>query len=209
MAIQNLSIEHGKADRICLNFANTVDWHASENPQETLHTYADLVEWSRKSGLVTEAEAKNLKRESEADPAQADRALERAITLREAVYRIFAASAKRDPPAEGDLAELNRSLSKLSRGAGLQKTPQGFVWDWKLDRASMDLPLGAVAISAAELLVSADLERVGQCADEHGCGWLFLDTSRNHSRRWCDSKDCGNRERQRRHYERTRSRAAR
>jgi predicted RNA-binding Zn ribbon-like protein len=209
MAIHELSMEHGKADRICLNFANTVDWHASENPQETLHTYADLVEWSRKSGLVTEAEAKNLKREAEADPAQADRALERAITLREAVYRIFVALSMGETPPESDLAELNRALSKLGRGAGIHKTPQGFVWDWNLDRASLDLPLGAVALSAAELLVSPDLERVGQCADERGCGWLFLDTSRNHSRRWCDSKDCGNRERQRRHYERTRSRAAR
>jgi predicted RNA-binding Zn ribbon-like protein len=198
-----------KADWICLDFANTVDWHASDNPQENLHTYKDVAVWAMKAGLATKQEARNLIQDAEADPDNAARVLARARVLREAVYRIFVALTKGKSPSEPDMAELNRTLSKLSRGAGIQKTAQGFAWEWNLDRASLDLPLGAVALSAAELLVSPELKRVGQCADEQGCGWLFFDTSRNHSRRWCDSKDCGNRERQRRHYERSRSRAAR
>jgi predicted RNA-binding Zn ribbon-like protein len=196
----------GKAGRICLDFANTVDWHASESPQETLRTYADLAAWAQGAGLLTKPETQRLLREAEVNTAHSERALRRAITLREAVYRIFVALTKGKPPAEPDLAELNQSLSKISNGAGIKKSALGFEWSWNVDRASLDLPIGLVALSAAELLVSAERGRVGQCADERGCGWLFLDTSKNHSRRWCDAKDCGNRERQHRHYERTRGR---
>ncbi len=103
--------------------------------------------------------------------------------------------------------ELNQSLSKISSGAGIRHSARGFEWAWNVDKDSLDMPIALVALSAAELLVSAERERVGQCADERGCGWLFLDTSKNHSRRWCDSKDCGNRDRQHRYYERTRGQA--
>ena len=64
--------------------------------------------------------------------------------------------------------------------------------------------LWPVVWSAANLLTSRILERVGQCADDRGCGWLFMDLSRNRSRRWCDMKDCGNRDKVRRYYARKR-----
>jgi predicted RNA-binding Zn ribbon-like protein len=62
--------------------------------------------------------------------------------------------------------------------------------------------------SAAEVLTSEKRTRLGQCADDRGCGWLFLDTSKNRSRRWCDMEDCGNRAKARRHYLRERGRSA-
>ena len=58
--------------------------------------------------------------------------------------------------------------------------------------------LWEVTRSAAALLVSPTIELVKISADP-GCGWMFLDASRNHSRRWCDSRDCGNRARVRKH----------
>jgi predicted RNA-binding Zn ribbon-like protein len=196
----------GKTEPVCLEFANTLKWHASKHPQETLFSFADLAAWAQDAGLLTKPETQKLLHEAKADPAQADRVLRQAIRLREAVYRIFVALIKGGSPAEPDLDELNRLLARITGGAGILKTGQGFVWAWNVDRGSLDLSIAFVALSAAELLVSADRGRVGQCADERGCGWLFFDTSKNHSRRWCDSKDCGNRERQHRHYERTRGR---
>jgi predicted RNA-binding Zn ribbon-like protein len=200
------STYRGKAGRLCLDFANTMEWHASDSPKETLHTFADLADWAQTAGLLTKPEAQKLIRDAEANPEQAERVLRRAIRLREAVYRIFVSLTEGKIPAGPDLSELNQSIAKISNGAGIIQTPQGFAWSWNVDRDSMELPMGAVALSAAELLVSPERERVGQCADERGCGWLFFDTSKNHSRRWCDSKDCGNRERQHRHYERVRGR---
>jgi predicted RNA-binding Zn ribbon-like protein len=207
MTGQKGSTFQGKSGWVCLDFANTVGWHASASPEEKLHSYADLGLWAFRSGLLTKAETRRLLRDAKDNPAQAERALRRAIELREAVYRIFVALIQGGAPAEEDLAGVNRTLARLSGGAGVKKAERGFEWAWNLDRTALDFPAGAVALSAAELLVSADRERVGQCADERGCGWLFLDTTKNHSRRWCDSKECGNRERQHRYYERTRGRA--
>ena len=204
MSAQESSTYQGKAGRLCLDFANTVGWHASDHPEEKLRSYSDLIDWAQGIGLLAKPEAQRLRRDAEANPDSAERVLRRAIRLREAVYRIFVSVSNEKPPAEADLDELNQALARISNGAGIAKTAQGFDWAWKVDRTTMDLPIGAAALSAAELLVSADRDRVGQCADERGCGWLFLDTSKNRSRRWCDSKDCGNRDRQHRHYQRTR-----
>jgi predicted RNA-binding Zn ribbon-like protein len=64
--------------------------------------------------------------------------------------------------------------------------------------------LWPIVLAAAELLTSAGRARVRECA-AHGCGWLFLDTSRSQRRRWCTMASCGNRAKARRFYERTRA----
>ncbi len=193
-------------DTLCLEFANTLRWHASPQPEETLRSYAALVEWAQRAGLVSDRDARRLLRHAADHPAEAGRALKRAIVLREAVYRIFVALAHRHTPADADLAELNDRLVKSTSGARIVGTPQGFAWDWPMDPDALDSFIGRIALSAAALLVSDERGHVGQCADERGCGWLFLDTSKNHSRRWCDIADCGNRAKQRRHYRRMRER---
>ena len=50
-------------------------------------------------------------------------------------------------------------------------------------------------------LTSEELDQVRECAG-NTCGWLFVDMSRNHSRHWCDMRDCGNRAKVRRYYQR-------
>jgi predicted RNA-binding Zn ribbon-like protein len=61
--------------------------------------------------------------------------------------------------------------------------------------------LWPIVDAAADLLVRGEPERIKTCGSAT-CGWLFLDLSRNRSRRWCDMKDCGNRAKARRHYAR-------
>jgi predicted RNA-binding Zn ribbon-like protein len=60
--------------------------------------------------------------------------------------------------------------------------------------------LAPIAWSAADLLTGPRAQRVRQCADEKGCGWLFIDESRAGTRRWCSMGECGNRAKARRHY---------
>jgi len=108
-------------------------------------------------------------------------------------------------PAEVDLAVLNKALRRTIRGGRLVRSDERFVWEWDVDEEALDSLVGPIALSAAGLLTSLAYKRVGQCEDDRGCGWLFLDTSKNHSRRWCDMNDCGNRAKQRRHYARTRN----
>ncbi len=196
----------GDSSPVCLAFTNTLRWHASAEPQETLLSYPDLVTWAEAVGLLSGRQARRLGRAAANDPAQAGRVLKRAVALREAIYRILLALIHKKSPAETDLAELNGCLSKVTRG-GLVRTAAGLVWEWDVDRAALDSLVGLIGLSAAGLLTSEERRRVGQCADDRGCGWLFLDTSRNRSRRWCDINDCGNRAKQRRHYQRVRRRS--
>jgi len=198
-------IDSGReSSRLCLEFVNTLLWHASEHPEETLHSYADLVTWAQGVRLLSNHEAQKLLRDAAEQPAEASRVLKRATALRETIYRIFVALIHEKSPAEADLAELNNTLTKMTSGARIVKTAKGFAWNWDVDEDALDSLIWPIALSAAELLISEERKRVGQCADDRGCGLLFLDNSKNRSRRWCDINDCGNRAKQRRHYERTR-----
>ena len=191
--------------KLCLDYANTADWHASDHPDEFLTSYSDLVVWSQYAGILTERLAKRLLLKAADHPQQATAVLQRAVVLREAIYAIFAAIAHGRKPAAADLQTLNAALTETLAQSKIVAAQEGFSWEWAGEDDALSRPLWPVIRSAADLLTSSELSRVGQCADDRGCGWLFLDTSRNHTRRWCDIKDCGNRAKAQRHYERKRS----
>lgn len=188
---------------LCLEFCNaTMDWRASTAPIELLNHYADLTAWGRQVGLLTETEAAHLDREAAAAPRAAAGALKRARRLREICYRIFSAIGHRRVPEQPDIDGLNRALAAGLGDAAIAARPGGFVWSWQQRPLGLDWLLWPLARSAADLLTSADLKRVGECADDRGCGWLFVDTSRGGKRRWCSMKSCGNRAKAQRHYRR-------
>ena len=189
---------------LCLDFANTLQWHASANPQEHLNSYSDLVEWGHKEGLLSEKDVQKLSKETRRNPVASEKVLKRAIELRETIYRIFSAVAAGDLPKDGDLSIINRNLAKTMAQSRIITTKNGFTWDINRNTDDLDWMLKPIVRSAAELLTSDELDRVKECADDKGCGWLFLDRSRNKSRRWCDMKDCGNRAKANRFYKRNR-----
>jgi predicted RNA-binding Zn ribbon-like protein len=194
---------------LCLDFANTLRWHASDQPLETLSSYADLVAWARKSEALTAREASQLLKEAQSREAESKRVFKRGIELREALYRIIIANIEGASPASDDLQLLNQEVDMAHRYWQITPTESGYQLLWTKDNSHLDRPLWHVTRSAVDLLLSADvLSRVGQCADDRGCGWLFIDWSKNHSRRWCDISDCGNRAKQRRHYARARKQRA-
>jgi predicted RNA-binding Zn ribbon-like protein len=119
--------------------------------------------------------------------------LQQAITLREATYRIFSNVAAVHPPAPDDLGILNVALPDAMSHLQVVALPTGFTWDWTASLDALDQMLWPVVRSAADLLTSDDLDRVRECADDRGCGYLFIDRSRNRSRRWCSMESCGNR----------------
>ncbi|CAA9573212.1 MAG: hypothetical protein AVDCRST_MAG88-2547, partial [uncultured Thermomicrobiales bacterium] len=128
--------------------------------------------------------------------------LAHALVLREAIFRVFAAIAHDRPPATDDLDALSGAWADALPHARLRDTAAGFDWRWS-GEAALERPLWPVVQSAVTLLTTQDLTRVKVCASTDSCGWLFLDTSRNRSRQWCDVAYCGNRARARRHYART------
>lgn len=187
---------------LCLDVANTVNWHASDHPDDKLNSYADLVDWAEKVNILTPAGAKKLKARGEQMPKEAAATLDRAIQIREAIYRILVARVHGQPVPEADLITLNKAVANLHARSRLVPKNGGFAWEMEAGEEELDSLFWPVIRSAVELLTTDALERVGQCADADGCGWMFWDTSRNRSRRWCDMGDCGNRAKVRRYYSR-------
>ncbi|HEX3722871.1 MAG TPA: ABATE domain-containing protein [Nitrolancea sp.] len=186
---------------LCLDFANTANWHKSEHPVELLLGYDDLVAWAVHTTILTEDEAALLVRQAAVRPVDAEVVRVRAIELREAIYRIFVAISEDERPEVDDLELLNSELQPALSHARIVEAERGFTWDWADEGGTLDRMLWPVARSAAELLSSAQLYRARQCADAR-CGWLFLDMSRNGSRRWCSMEECGNRNKARNYYRR-------
>ncbi len=189
-------------ERLCLNFANTVDPRHSDHPREFLATYADLVAWARRADALTQDEGDHLLHEATRRPADATAVFHQARALREAVYTVFSALARGASPAEATVAMLNDELSAALSHARVAPSGAAFVWAWEDNGPALDRMLWPVARSAADLLTSGCLGRVRECPGEDGCGWLFLDTSKNGSRRWCSMEGCGNRSKARRYHAR-------
>jgi predicted RNA-binding Zn ribbon-like protein len=187
-------------ERLCLDFVNSTPNHRDLS-EDYVRSYADLVSWSLDVSLLNEDEAQRLWNVAIDQPSKVALVHQKAIVLREAIYQILANIAHNQTPEAGDLELLNAALSEAMAHMRLAPADSGFDWEWMSGVENIEYMLWRVAWSAGELLMSDDLKYLRQC---EGCDWLFLDTSRNHSRRWCDMKTCGNRAKARRHYERAR-----
>jgi predicted RNA-binding Zn ribbon-like protein len=185
----------------CLDFTNTVDWRGRDHPEDSLTDYRNLIEWSRAAGVLDDAEAEKLLRQIAMKPQQTESVYLRGVELREAIYRVFRVVCEDAEPAEADLETLNQVLSEAL--SHMRLVSLGGVYTMEYDSKPPEYILWRLATSASELLRSEDLDRVKRCASDE-CGWLFLDMSRNRSRRWCRMEGCGNRMKARRHYRRTR-----
>lgn len=197
--LEDLSLIGG---RPCLDFVNT-EGGERNGPPERLNGYAALLAWSVHAGVLAPGEADRLDEARRGRPEEAARVLARALALRESLYRILSGAATGRAPEEPDMDVLNAELKVALTERRLEPSGTGFAWRFEAG-SRLDRPLWVVAEDAGELLVSGTLDRVKECAGE-SCTWLFVDESRNRSRRWCDMGDCGNRAKARRYRRRHRS----
>jgi len=193
----------GCGGALCLDFVNTANRRPGLPWKDKLGGYPDLVLWSVQAGTVSDEKSRKLAQAARADPAGARSVLERARALREASYRAFHALEHGRSPAPADLRALNAELAAALAHARVEPGAEGFVWGWQRAPLALDEPLWPIARSTAELLTSPEVARVRGCASER-CFWLFVDRSKNRSRRWCEMKSCGNRAKARAHRRRMR-----
>jgi predicted RNA-binding Zn ribbon-like protein len=180
---------------LCLDFVNTIDPRLKPPREEFLGSFEQLAEWARFVGVLTPAQRRLLV--ARTTPSAANAVLSRAIELREALYRLFRSP---DITSTKALAVLNRELRRAGGSPALEHRKGRFQKRWPSIAAAEQL-IGPIARSASALLTSPELQRVRECAGD-GCGWLFIDTSRAHRRRWCSMAICGNRLKARRHRQR-------
>ena len=193
---------------VALDFANTLGGMHTAPTHEHLIEYADLVEFGRSAGTLSRPETRRLVEDATQQPARAAAVLRRAIGLREAIWRVFDAFAKSERAGAADLAAIQEEELAALKHARFAQNGSDVAYRWS-DELLLDRPLWDIARSASELLRSkSDLSRVRECGS-NTCEWLFIDKSRNHSRRWCDMKDCGNAAKVRRFRQRQRAPRAR
>jgi len=189
------------SSHLALDFANTADYRAGECMKDRLTDYPRLLEWGIGSATINQETGDRLLRLSRESPGTAQATLRRALHLREAIFQLFSAVANRRGVPGSSLAVLNAAARQASEHSQLEHANRRFLWRWVEPESSLDAMLWPVSRAAVDLLASEEVAFVRHCASEN-CDWLFLDTSKNHRRRWCDMKVCGNRDKARRYYRR-------
>lgn len=194
---------HEYGGRLCLGFANSIVWRRSDAPIDQLTSYDDVVACVARSGVLDSPE--ELVELAAAHPRRAKAALAGAVRLREVLFTLFSDVASGAAPDAGSMRVLNDVLAESLAHVSVRPAGDGrFAAGWG-SACHLERPTWLVAASAASVLSSEDDRgRLKQCPGEQ-CGWLFVDASSSRTRRWCDSRLCGNRARVRAHYERTRT----
>lgn len=183
------------AERV-LAFVNTLSSRPTAAPVERLTSYEALVDWAREQHLVSGAAAERLLAEARRHPHQAASVLSRAKEFREAINALAAAVERQRQPAPAALATISDRLADAYAHARLVPHDGTLQWISSADD-DLDRVVWEISRAAGRLVVSPRLSRVSSCAAAD-CGWWFVDDTKNHSRRWCDMKICGNRAKVRR-----------
>jgi predicted RNA-binding Zn ribbon-like protein len=181
---------------LCLNFVNTVPQIESPDVGDEIATFPALVDWLYRSAELTAKRRDELLGALNTEPGVPATILRQAHALRRALHGLLGSRTN----ADADLSVVNALLSRASANAQLNSSLKGCCVSWQRDDTD---PLGIlwpVVRSAAELLAGDDFSRLNVCGDRD-CSWVFVDTTKNHSKRYCSSATCGNRTRVRRHYE--------
>jgi predicted RNA-binding Zn ribbon-like protein len=186
-----------------LDLVNTVSWRQdAERRRENLAVPLDLLIWADRAGVLDRHQLVAMRTAIAQEPKTAEGVLDRVRALREPLHHHLADCLDqpgRQPQVEAG-SPMHRAFADAVTASSLAGTPAR----WTLQPGCLhDLPR-VLALYALDLVQTMPPDRLRRC-DDHGCGWLFLDTTRNHSRRWCSSSDCGNRDRARRHYARNRT----
>lgn len=195
---------------LCLDFVNTVEPRVEPRHDGRVHeyltSYDDVAAWARHAGALTDAEAQRLLAEATRQPDHAALAFTTALALRETLYRIFLTIARRAAPDVADIDTLSAVYADAMAHARILRKGSGFAVTWRSEDATLARPLWPIARSAVNLLTDGDPARIKDCpTGGDGCGWLFYDTSKNNSRRWCSMRGCGAPAKERRRAQRRRA----
>jgi predicted RNA-binding Zn ribbon-like protein len=184
---------------VCLDFINTLDDRTSTQPKELLRSFVDLGRFGEDTGILKGEQVDYFYEHIHLMPDEAQEAVRRAIDLREAMYAVFSALMNKQTAPQVAMDALNAYIHDAALHSRLVQV--GGRLEWRFDDLGSDFGamLWPIVRAAADLLASNDLALVRACSSPT-CQWLFLDTSKNHRRRWCSMKQCGNRAKVRRFY---------
>ncbi|CCE06656.1 conserved hypothetical protein [Bradyrhizobium sp. STM 3843] len=183
---------------LAIRFVNTVAWRLRDPNEERLGSPEALLVWLQQNGLISLAERRRLASRWKAQPDAAAAGYDIALRLREAIYALLLAVIKERAPVTAAMTFLSEFLGRPS-ALRLHWQDRGPSWRATRNAPNIDDLLRPIALAAAALMTGPRADRIKQCEDDRGCGWLFVDDSRLKNRRWCSMGDCGNVAKARRH----------
>lgn len=189
-------------EELSIKFVNTVAWRLRDPVEDRAASPAAMLQWLAGAGLADQPTVSRIIARWRQYPREGRAFLKAAAELREAIYKLFVAriEARRADPAAAET--VNANLARSGRGVGLVSSQRKLKWQPSSGRVAPQQLLKPVGWSAVNLLMGPRAQKVRQCEDERGCGWLFIDESRAQNRRWCSMGNCGNLAKARRHYHR-------
>lgn len=183
--ISEISLDGGL---LCLDFANSVANRKEDPLPDYLADIYDLITWARRTGAIDARTEKRMLAEAQAHPQKAAAFFRKALEFRELLYNMFRNISLGKKIPETMLEEYNEVLKKYLQHVHVQQSPNGFMEEWQLEASSFNWLLAQIVKDSYETLLNAKAERIKECGN---CGWLFYDTTKNGSRRWCSMKSCG------------------
>jgi predicted RNA-binding Zn ribbon-like protein len=187
---------------LALDLVNTRDTAPDGKPGfDRLIDYGHLLAWAVRAGVISPGGADDAARGAAARPEDAASALRRVRDMRSDFYEIFEAIALDKHPPRTSLDALRSAHAEAVASGSLVDRGGAFVWDWS-NHEDLESVLWPVVHAATELLTSGELHRIKRCGR---CSWLFLDATKNRSRRWCSMEGCGTHEKSERFIARRRA----
>jgi predicted RNA-binding Zn ribbon-like protein len=196
------SAEKLAREELSIKFVNTVAWRLRDPVEDRAASPDAMLKWLAGAGLADRRTASWIAARWRQFPREGRTFRNDAAELRDAIYELFVAriDARKADPAAAEI--VNTNLARPGRGVGLASSQRKLKWRPASRGIAPQQLLKPVAWSAVNLLMGPRAQKIRQCEDERGCGWLFIDESRAQNRRWCSMGNCGNLAKSRRHYHR-------
>lgn len=201
--------------QLCLDFANTAGSRrlvpgsrvTTRLPRDRLGDYRKLLDWAKVAGVIGHRSAQRLARLASSQPRTAVDTWQRAVGLREAIYRLGACAIEHIAARAKDLKVVNSELHSALSHLRIVPRRNRLVVQWVGQDRHLDGPLWPLALSAVDFFIQGPGGRLKRCPGV-ACGWLFVDATKNGRRVWCSMSDCGNRSKVKRYRNRRRGAAA-
>jgi predicted RNA-binding Zn ribbon-like protein len=173
---------------VAVDFINTLGGLPERPDDEYLFGYLDVLAWLEHVGLLSPEGGHELADTAGIDPRAAAEVFDQIRRLRVSLDRVLRCRLTDEAPDPQDLDIVRAAYAGAAVHATLLAEVGSYRLSWDKTDNAMGWPLWVLADSAVALLTAAPLHLLGRC--QH-CRWLFLDYSKNHSRRWCSMNSCG------------------
>ena len=175
---------------LSLDFVNTVHDRHEEPLRDLLQNYLELVTWVYSANAINDSQKEKLLQKGLENQTEANQVYKDSLQLREAFYDFILNLINQDETSSANIQLINQRVSRVFSNLELTQLEGRFVLDWKAESFGLESVLWPITRAFADLVTSEDISRIKKCPN---CGYLFVDNSKNKSRRWCSMEICGNR----------------